>query len=94
MSAQGKALLNATLTEYGDSIIQSPIVIEGYWNGEAASDQLRVSRSRALLVRQYVQMHFQLDAANLGVVPMRNAPPTGMGRSLWDGICIVLLRKS
>jgi hypothetical protein len=42
------ALLNATLTESGDPIIESPIVIEGYWNGGAAADQLRFSYTSSL----------------------------------------------
>ncbi len=45
LSAKGKALLDATLAEYGDSMIESPIVIEGYWNGGFPADQLRLSRS-------------------------------------------------
>ena len=94
LSARGKALLNATLTEYGDSIVESPIVIEGYWNGNVPAEQLRLSRSRAMLVRQYLQKHFQLDTKNLGVVPMKNLPPDGMERATWDGICVVVLRRS
>ena len=93
LSAKGKALLNATLKDYGESIIESPIVIEGYSNGAVSADQLRCSRSRAMLVRQYLQTHFQLDASNLGVVPMKNAPPNGMEHATWDGVCIVVLRR-
>src|SRR5262249_39610063 len=93
LSAQGKALLNSTLRDYADSIVESPIVIEGYWNGDVPADQLRFSRSRALLVRQYLQARFQLDTRNVGVVPMKNAPPDGTERTTWDGICIVVLRK-
>ena len=64
LSAAGQELLNGTLTEYGDSIVESPIVVEGYCSGRAA-DQLRLSRGRAILVRQYLQTHFQLDSTNL-----------------------------
>jgi phospholipid/cholesterol/gamma-HCH transport system substrate-binding protein len=94
LSGKGKALLNAALTEYSDSIIERPMVIEGYWNGDVPADQLRFSRSRAMLVRQYLQVNFQLDTRNLGVVPMKNLPPNGMERATWDGICIVVLRRS
>jgi phospholipid/cholesterol/gamma-HCH transport system substrate-binding protein len=94
LSARGNALLNATLREYIDSIIESPIVIEGYSNRDVAADQLRVSRSRSVLVRQYLQVRFQLDARNLGVVPLKNTPPTGMDRATWDGVCIVVLRRN
>jgi phospholipid/cholesterol/gamma-HCH transport system substrate-binding protein len=94
LSVKGKALLNNTLAGYGDSIVESPIVIEGYWNGNAPADQLRLSRSRAMLVRQYLQQRFQIDTKNLGAVPMKNSPPNGMARATWDGICLVLLKRS
>jgi hypothetical protein len=94
LSAKGEALLNAALTENGDPIVESPVVIEGYWNGNVPADQLRFSRSRATLVRQYLQARFQLDSRNLGVVPLKNSPPKGIDRTTWDGICIVVLRKS
>jgi len=54
----------------------------------------RLSRSRAMAVRQYLQMHFQLDTEDLGVVPLKNMPPAGMKHTSWDGICIVLLKRS
>jgi hypothetical protein len=81
------------MTENGDPTVASPIVIEGYWNGGAPAEQLRFSRSRATLVRQYLQACFELDPRNLGIVPLKNLPPKGVAHSTWDGICIVVLRK-
>jgi len=93
LSAKGMALLNAAFTENGDPMVDSPIVIEGYSNGDAPADQLRSSRSRAMLVRQYLQARFQVDPRNMGVVPLKNVPPKGMERATWDGICIVVVRR-
>lgn len=93
LSTGGKALLDRALTQDGDSIFESPIVIEGYCNGTQPAEQLRLSRIRANLVRQYLQSHFQLDSNNLGMVAMKNSPPSGTDRKTWDGICIVVLRK-
>jgi phospholipid/cholesterol/gamma-HCH transport system substrate-binding protein len=90
LSATGKAILD-TLTKHGDSIADHPVVIEGYWNGDVAEDRLRRSRSRAMVVRHYVQDHFQLDMKNVGVVPMKNSPPNGLGHPTWDGVCLVVL---
>jgi hypothetical protein len=92
LSAAGKKLLDDSLTEYGDSIVENPIVVEGYCGGRPA-DQLRLSHSRAILVRQFLQARFQLDSAHLGIVALKNAPPRGIGRTAWDGVCIVVLRK-
>ena len=67
--------------EYADSIVELPIVVEGYCNGRAA-DQLRLSRGRAILVRQYLQTRFQRDPSNLGIVAMKSSPPYGTGRAM------------
>jgi phospholipid/cholesterol/gamma-HCH transport system substrate-binding protein len=92
LTAEGKALLDSAIAQSGDSILESPIVIEGYWNGEGKADQLAFSRTRAILVRQYVQTHFQLDPGNVGAVSMMNLPPSGLGHPSWDGICIVQVK--
>ena len=93
LSAGGMALLNAAITENGDPIVEGPIVIEGYWNGDIPADQLRFSRSRAIVVKQYLQAHFQLDPRNVGVVALKSSPPYETGHTTWDGICIVLPRR-
>ena len=93
LSAGGKARLDGVLTQNGDSVLESSIVVEGYCNGIQPPDQLRLSRLRAMLVRQYLQNHFQLDSNNIGMVAMKNLPPNATGRATWDGICIVVVRK-
>lgn len=92
LTTQGRALLNSAVAQYGESIVESPIVIEGYSAGGIAADQLASSRNRAILVRRYLQMHFQLDPGNLGAVPMMKVPPSGLDHPTWDGICIVVLK--
>jgi phospholipid/cholesterol/gamma-HCH transport system substrate-binding protein len=93
LSAGGKAMLDDAFTENGDVVFVSPIVIEGYCSRTDSAEQLRLSRSRAILVRQYIRSRFQLDSSNLGIVPLKSSPPNGTGRTTWDGICIVVLRK-
>jgi phospholipid/cholesterol/gamma-HCH transport system substrate-binding protein len=90
LSAAGKELLDSALTK-SDDILDSPIVIEGYCSGPA--NQLRLSRNRAILVRQYVQGRFQLDSSNLGVVPLKSSPPNGVGRTTWNGVSIVVIER-
>ena len=93
LSSSGKALLNAALTQNGDPMTVDPIVIEGYWDGDVAADLLRLSRTRAMLVRQYIQERYQLDPRNVGVVALKNSAPKGAEHARWDGVCIVVLRK-
>jgi phospholipid/cholesterol/gamma-HCH transport system substrate-binding protein len=91
LSAKGQALLIEAIADRPESIVERALIIEGYSNRGASANQLRVSRTRAMLVRQYVRTQFQLDAKNLGVVPLKDAPPDGVGRTTWDGVCIVVL---
>ena len=93
LTSQGKTVLNHAVAEYGDSVIQSPIIIEGYRDGGNAADQLALSRNRSILVRQYLQAHFAIDPGNIGAVAMKDLPPTGLDHTTWDGICIVVVRK-
>jgi phospholipid/cholesterol/gamma-HCH transport system substrate-binding protein len=96
LSPEGKKLLDAAMDKFGESVFDRPIVIEGYSNGTGPAndpaDPVSSSRHRAILVRQYLQSRFQLFPTNLGIVPMSNSPPNGLGHSEWDGICLVFLR--
>jgi phospholipid/cholesterol/gamma-HCH transport system substrate-binding protein len=96
LSPEGKNLLDAAMDKFGESVFDRPIVIEGYSNGNHLAndpeDSVSSSRRRAILVRLYLQSRFQLYPSNLGIVPMSNSPPNGLGHSEWDGICLVFLR--
>jgi phospholipid/cholesterol/gamma-HCH transport system substrate-binding protein len=91
LSAGGKQLLNSAVTQDGGSALSRPIVIEGYSDGGDLGDQLSSSKTRAILVRQYLQSQYQLDPNKLGIVALTNSPPDGVGHSHWDGICVVVL---
>jgi len=92
LTAQGRGVLNNALAQYGDAIFESPIVVEGYRSGDNPADQLTTSHNRAILVRLYLQNHFQLDPGHLGAVPMNNLPPSGLDHSTWDGVCLLVLK--
>jgi phospholipid/cholesterol/gamma-HCH transport system substrate-binding protein len=93
LSSEGRHLLNSTLEQYGDSVFDRPVVIEGYSNAGDLAEQLSSSRDHAILVRQYLERHFQLDGTNLGAVSMNDSPPEGIGigHSPWNGVCIVVV---
>jgi phospholipid/cholesterol/gamma-HCH transport system substrate-binding protein len=92
LSKDGKTLLANALAQYGESVSGKPIVIEGYSNVDGSANQLALSRGRAVVARQYLLNHFQLDSGNLGAEPLMNLPPSGLGHPTWDGICIVVLQ--
>ena len=94
LTTRGEGLLNSTVAQYGDSFLHASIVIEGYWEGTSTAEQPDRSRSRAILVRRYLQDRYQLDPSHLGVVALHSLPPQAMDRPTWDGVCIVTLRTS
>jgi phospholipid/cholesterol/gamma-HCH transport system substrate-binding protein len=94
LTHKGRTLLNVTVAQYGATILQSPLVIEGYSDATDAAQRLATSRTRAILVRNYVQNHFQLDPSTIGSVALENQPPAGLDRGDWNGIAIVMLNSS
>jgi phospholipid/cholesterol/gamma-HCH transport system substrate-binding protein len=91
LSSSGKQLLNAAIAKYGESVIDRPIVLEGYSSAGDPGDQPSSSRNRALLVRQYLKSHFQLDGETLGVVSMKKSPISTQTDPPFDGVCVVVM---
>jgi phospholipid/cholesterol/gamma-HCH transport system substrate-binding protein len=92
LTTQGKKALDNVAIQFGDTILSTPLVIEGYSGSGDSAEQLARSESRALIVRAYLESRFHLNAGNLGTVPLRNTPPPNLDRTQWDGICIVALK--
>ena len=92
LTSQGRSALSTTFANYGQRIFQGPVVVEGYSDSEIVSDRLAVSRTRALLVRNYLQSHFHLDTGRLGAVALENRTPDRSAHTSWNGVAIVLLK--
>jgi len=94
LSAAGQARIDAAVAQLGDRVLGSAIVVEGYAISGTAGDELALSRSRAILVRNYIHARFQLDNRSIGTVPLRGFPPSATQKESWNGICIVLLSQA
>jgi phospholipid/cholesterol/gamma-HCH transport system substrate-binding protein len=94
LSRTGRAQIDAAIADLGEHVIGGAIMVEGYAISEGSSDELALSRSRATLVRNYLQARFQLDGQNIGTVPLRGLPPPSTHKNSWNGICIVLLPQA
>jgi phospholipid/cholesterol/gamma-HCH transport system substrate-binding protein len=90
LSPKGKKLLDNSVAQYGESLLGSPLVIEGYSNAPDPAQQIALSYSRAIMVRHYLEIQFHLDAKNVGVISLKDVPPSGLGHNHWDGICVVV----
>ena len=94
LSRAGQLRLDAAVAELGERVIGGSVVVEGYAMAGAPGDQLALSRSRAILVRNYLHTRFRLDNQNIGTVPLGGVPPSATHKESWNGICIVLLSQA
>ncbi len=94
LSRAGKMRIESAVAQLGDRIVGGAILVEGYAVSGAPGDQLAVSRSRAILVRNYLHTRFQLDNQSIGTVPLRGVPPPATHKDSWNGVCLVLLLKA
>jgi phospholipid/cholesterol/gamma-HCH transport system substrate-binding protein len=92
LTSQGRSALNSALAGYGERILDSPVIVEGYCDGDENNDRLAASRHRAILVRNYLQSRFNLDTSRVGTVALENRPPEGSSHTNWNGVVIVLLK--
>jgi phospholipid/cholesterol/gamma-HCH transport system substrate-binding protein len=92
LTSQGRSALNLALGNYGQRIFQGPVVVEGYSDCEIVGDRLAASRSRAILVRNYLQSHFHLDTGKLGAVALESRPRDPSPHTSWNGVAITLLK--
>jgi phospholipid/cholesterol/gamma-HCH transport system substrate-binding protein len=94
LSVAGKAKVDASVAQLGDAAVSEPLIIEGYAATGEPGVQLAESRARAVAVWQYLQSRFYIDPQNLGTVSLRATPPPTAKKASWDGVCIVLLRRT
>jgi phospholipid/cholesterol/gamma-HCH transport system substrate-binding protein len=94
LSLAGKAKIDEAMAEFGDGALGGAIVVEGYSTIGNTGAQLATSRVRASLVRQYLQTRFVLSSHDLGIVPLRGVPPSSTNKENWDGVCLVLLKRT
>jgi phospholipid/cholesterol/gamma-HCH transport system substrate-binding protein len=90
LSADGREQIDQLVGKL-PNVYGSALIVEGYSDSDIASQQLIRSRQRAILVRQYLQIHFHLQSKDVGIVALSNTPPASAGKATWDGICLVAL---
>lgn len=87
----GKAILDHAMSGLTPYLPNNPVVVEGYSTSGPPSQQYLASRQRAILVSEYLQKHFHLNPKWVGVMPFSAHPPTGAGKTIWNGVCLVLV---
>jgi phospholipid/cholesterol/gamma-HCH transport system substrate-binding protein len=93
LSPAGEQQIDQIIGTVKNSVIDQPIIVEGYSNQALAADEMVASRSRSILVAHYLEERFHLSARNIGLMPLNATAPASSGKSSWNGVCIVLLAK-
>jgi phospholipid/cholesterol/gamma-HCH transport system substrate-binding protein len=94
LSAEGEQQINQVIGAAKNSVVEQPIVVEGYSDKASDADEMATSRSRSLLVAHYLEKHFHLSSKNIGLMPLNAKTPPSSGKNSWDGACIVLLAST
>jgi phospholipid/cholesterol/gamma-HCH transport system substrate-binding protein len=94
LTAAGEQEIDQVIGGNEDSVIDQPIIVEGYSNQASAANEMVTSRSRSLIVARYLEKRFHLSAENIGVMPLNATAPPTSGKRSWDGACIVLLANA
>ena len=93
LSAAGRERVDEAVSQI-PGLYDSPLIVEGYAAAGTPAGQLVRSRQRATIVRGYMQIHFHLEPKETGIIGLSSEPPVGAGKTGWDGVCLVHLRKS
>jgi phospholipid/cholesterol/gamma-HCH transport system substrate-binding protein len=91
LTPAGKQQIDQMVGNLRDTVVDAPMIIEGYASRVQPADQIALSRARSLLVTHYLQDRFKLHGKNLGVMPLNDTAPAYSGKTNWDGACIVIL---
>jgi phospholipid/cholesterol/gamma-HCH transport system substrate-binding protein len=94
LSAAGEQEIDQVIGANEDSVIDQPIVVEGYSNQAPAANEMVTSRSRSLIVARYLEKRFHLSPKNIGMMPLNATAPPSSGKDSWDGACIVLVANA
>jgi phospholipid/cholesterol/gamma-HCH transport system substrate-binding protein len=93
LSAAGEQQIDQIIGTVKNSVIDQPIIVEGYSNQSSAAGEMASSRSRSILVARYLEKRFHLNPRSIGLMPLNATAPASSGKSSWDGACVVLLTK-
>jgi phospholipid/cholesterol/gamma-HCH transport system substrate-binding protein len=94
LSEAGAMQIDQFIGEAKNTIVDQPLVVEGYSDRPSNADEIGTSQTRSLLIAHYLERRFHLNPKNVGIMPLNATPPLSSGKSSWNGACIVLLPKA
>lgn len=88
LSDDGRNRLDSAMAPFLRYPRDTPFVVEGYAPGVTTDERYLGSRTRAQLVRDYVQGRYGLNPAYVGVMPLGIDAPGSPANGRWDGVAL------
>jgi len=92
LTKQGQRQIDGAMSALIPYLPNSPIVVEGYATQGSPSERFIRAKQRASIVQIYINKRFGLQPNTVGVMPMSDSTPPSVGKSVWDGVSLVLIR--
>jgi hypothetical protein len=92
LSKYGQRQIDDAMTTLVPYLPNSPIVVEGYATQGSSSERFIRAQERAVAVQIYIRKRFRLQRNMVGAMPMSDPIPPSVGKSVWDGVSLVLAR--
>lgn len=90
LTDDGRRRLDSAMAPFIRYPRDTPFVVEGYAEGVTSEERFLASRSRAQLVRDYLQAKFALDGGYVGVMPLGNEAPGSPANDKWEGVALAM----
>jgi len=91
LSEAGKDGVDAAIAPYLEYVASGIVMVEGYAQQGSRDEQYLRSRTRALLVRDYLVGTFHLDPQATGAMPLSADSTGGPGKAPWDGVALAVI---
>lgn len=92
LTQAGQAQIDAAMSALVPYLPNSPVVVEGYATQGSPSERFLRAKQRATAVQGYIEKRYGLQPHMVAVMPMSDKAPLGAGKSVWDGVSLVLIR--
>jgi phospholipid/cholesterol/gamma-HCH transport system substrate-binding protein len=92
LTKEGQSEIDGAMSALVPYLPNSPLVVEGYATQGSPSERFIRAKQRASVVQIYINKRFALHPNTVGVMPMSDSPPPETGKTVWDGIALVLIR--
>lgn len=88
LTDDGRRRLDSAMSPFLKYPRDTPFVVEGYAAGITSDERFVASRSRAQLVRDYLQPKYGLDSGYVGIMALGHEAPESPSGGTWSGVAL------